>query len=63
MIAFIDTSVVLRFVLEGDIRVHDAFAATATACSELLWIEAMRVVQRHRLNGELSDQTLAEAVS
>lgn len=62
MIAFVDTSVVLRFVLEGDIALHQAFAAPTVACSELLWIEAMRVVQRHRLNGALNDATLAEAV-
>lgn len=62
MIAFVDTSVVLRFVLEGDISLHQAFAATVTACSELLWIESMRVAQRLRLDGGLSDQSLAEAV-
>jgi predicted nucleic acid-binding protein len=61
--AFVDTSVVLRYVLEGDISLHQAFAATVTACSELLWIEAMRVAHRLRLNGVLSDQGLAEAVS
>ena len=63
MIAFVDTSVVLRFVLEGDISLHQAFSATVTACSELLWIESMRVAQRLRLDGSLSDQGLAEAVS
>ena len=63
MITFVDTSVVLRFVLEGDISLHQAFAATVTACSELLWIESMRVAQRLRLDGALSDQALAEAVS
>jgi len=63
VIAFVDTSVVLRFVLEGDISLHQAFAATVTACSELLWIESMRVAQRLRLDGALSDQGLAEAVS
>lgn len=63
MIAFVDTSVVLRFVLEGDISLHQAFSATVAACSELLWIESMRVAQRLRLDGALSDEGLAEAVS
>jgi predicted nucleic acid-binding protein len=63
VIAFVDTSVALRYVLEGDISLHQAFAATVTACSELLWIESMRVVQRLRLDGALSDRTLAEAVA
>jgi predicted nucleic acid-binding protein len=63
LIAFVDTSVVVRFVLEGDISLHQAFAATVTACSELLWIESMRVAQRLRLDGMLNDQDLAEAVS
>ena len=63
MIAFVDTSVVLRFVLEGDISLHHAFAATITACSELVWIESMRVAQRLRLDGRLDDKNLAEAVS
>jgi len=63
LIAFVDTSVVLRFVLEGDISLHHAFAATITACSELVWIESMRVAQRLRLDGRLDDKNLAEAVS
>jgi hypothetical protein len=63
LIAYVDTSVVLRFVLEGDISLHQAFAATVTACSALLWIESMRVAQRLRLDGALSDKNLAEAVS
>jgi hypothetical protein len=63
LISFVDTSVVLRFVLEGDISLHQAFAAPVAACSELLWIESMRVAQRLRLEGALSDQGLAEAVS
>ena len=58
MIAFVDTSVVLRFVLEGDISLHQAFAATVTACSELLRIESMRVAQRLRLDGALSDKDI-----
>jgi hypothetical protein len=61
--AFVDTSVLLRFVLEGDIALHQAFAAPVTACSELLWIESMRATQRLRLDGKLSDNDLAEAVS
>jgi predicted nucleic acid-binding protein len=63
LIAFVDTSVVLRFVLEGDISLHQAFSASVTACSELLWIESMRVAQRLRLDGTLTDKGLAEAVS
>jgi hypothetical protein len=53
---------VLRHVLEGDISLHQAFSAEVTACSELLWIESMRVTQRLRLDGALSDQALAQAV-
>jgi predicted nucleic acid-binding protein len=63
LISFVDTSVVLRFVLEGDIALHQAFAAPVTACSELLWIESMRVAQRLRLDGTLTDEGLSEAVS
>ena len=63
MIAFVDTSVVLRFVLEGDISLHQAFAATVATCSELLRIESMRVARRLRLDGSLDDEGLAEAVS
>jgi hypothetical protein len=62
VIAFVDTSVVLRHVLEGDITLHQAFAAPVAACSELLWIESMRVAQRLRLDGALDDKGLAEAV-
>jgi predicted nucleic acid-binding protein len=63
LVAFVDTSVVLRFVLEGDISLHHAFKVPVTACCELLWIEAMRVAQRLRMDGALTDQGLAEAVS
>ena len=63
MIAYVDTSVVLRFILEGDIAIHHAFEATRTLASELLLIESRRVLERHRLNGELDDEKLAEAVA
>ena len=63
MIAYVDTSVALRFILEGDIAIHNAFEAPRTLASELLLIESRRVLERHRLNGEFDDAKLAEAVA
>jgi predicted nucleic acid-binding protein len=63
VIAFVDTSVVLRYILEGDIALHQAFQTPRVVVSELLRIEARRVLERHRLNSSLDDESLVGAAS
>jgi predicted nucleic acid-binding protein len=63
VIAYVDTSVLLRCILEGDIALHQAFRADRTIASELILIEARRVLERHRMNSALDDEKMAEASS
>lgn len=61
MVAYLDSSVVLRRVLLGEIVIEQAFACPRCVTSELLEIECRRVIQRCRLTGELTDAGLADA--
>ncbi|MCG8477523.1 MAG: PIN domain-containing protein [Spirochaetales bacterium] len=61
MIAYVDTSVVLQFILEGDVALNRAFEFPTTVSSELLEIEAVRTLERLRMQRVLDDQTRAEA--
>ena len=63
MIAYVDTSVLLRCILEGDVALHQAFRVDRTITSELILIEARRVLERHRMNSALDDEKMAEASS
>lgn len=61
MIVYLDTSVVLRIVLRQPVRLA-AFGDWERAfSSELMGIEARRVLDRLRLEGGLDDQGLADA--
>ena len=62
MVAYLDSSVVLRYVLKGDSAIRHALACETILSSELLEIECRRVLQRCRLIGELSDITYVTAV-
>lgn len=62
MVAYLDSSVVLRHILLADPAIHHAFACDRVVTSELLEIECRRVLQRYRLNGELDDDRLVQAV-
>ncbi len=61
MIAYLDTSVVLRHVLEGDKSIQQALMHENLVTSELLWLECCRVLERHRLIGNIDDQNLVLA--
>lgn len=63
MTAYVDTSVLLRCILEGDVALHQAFRVDRTIASELILIEARRVLERHRMNSALDDEKMAEASS
>ncbi len=61
MIVYLDTSVLLRVVLRQPGRLAKFGAWERAYCSELLGVEARRVLDRVRLEGALDDEALAQA--
>ena len=61
MVAYLDSSVVLRHILLGEIAIEHAFVCERVVTSELLEIECRRVLHRYRLNGDLDDEALIAA--
>lgn len=62
MIAYLDSSVVLQWLLQDDPALEQAASADLQGSSELLWIETHRVLERIRLLQQLDDDTLAKAL-
>lgn len=60
MIAFIDTSVALRFVLGQPDRLPEWDSIEQGLASELMEVECRRVLDRLRLQGHLSDEELTK---
>ena len=63
MNCYVDSSVVLRYLLTGDNGLFGIEEFEKTGSSELLFIECIRVLHRYRLNGKLTDQQLQEAIT
>ncbi len=63
MVAYLDSSVVLRHILNGDMAISAAFGHDSVISSELLEIECRRVLHRCRLQGELDDGGLYTAIT
>lgn len=61
MVAYLDSSVVLRHILLGENAIIRALEFPRIVSSELIEIECRRVLHRYRLAGELIDENLAEA--
>jgi PIN domain len=61
VVAYLDSSVVLRHVLRGETAISQALVCGRVVSSELLEIECRRVIQRCRMQGEFDDAGLAEA--
>jgi len=61
MVAYLDSSVVLRYILLGENALLHAQAFPRLVSSELLEIECRRVLLRSRLEGNLDDESLIEA--
>ncbi len=61
MVAYLDSSVLLRHILLGEEPIRHALAFPRVVSSELIEIECRRVLHRCRLAGELDDETLAVA--
>ena len=61
MVAYLDSSVLLRHILLGEEAIRGALKFPRVVSSELLEIECRRVLYRYRLAGELDDETLTVA--
>ena len=61
MVAYLDSSVLLRHILLGEESIRHALAFPRLVSSELIEIECRRVLHRCRLAGELDDAALAVA--
>ena len=61
MKTYVDSSVVLRHILNGDPAFGRAASSEAVGSSDLLAIECQRVLQRERLAGHLDDRQYTEA--
>ena len=59
MVAYLDSSVVLRHILLGEEPIRHALEFPQVVSSELLEIECRRVLHRYRLAGELTDESMA----
>ena len=63
MRVYVDSSVVLRHILNGDPALGAAASASdVVGSSDLLAIECQRVLQRERMAGHLDDRQYSEAV-
>jgi predicted nucleic acid-binding protein len=63
MVAYVDSSVLLRYILAGEVTLRQAQAFPRIVSSELLEIECRRVLLRSRIEGLLDDETLIQAAS
>ena len=61
MIAYLDSSVLLRHILLGEEPIRHALEFPRVVSSELIEIECRRVLHRCRLAGELTDEALTVA--
>jgi predicted nucleic acid-binding protein len=60
---YVDSSVLLRYLLTDDREFERTREFERLGSSELLGIECHRVLQRYRLEGAIGDQQLQEAAS
>jgi predicted nucleic acid-binding protein len=60
MICYVDSSVVLRYLLVHDSAFNRTSQFDSVGSSELLIIECNRVLDRYRLENQISDAELAE---
>lgn len=63
MVAYLDSSLVLRYVIQSETAIQQAIVLGGLFSSELLKIECQRVLHRCRMTGEFDDAALAEAYS
>ncbi len=61
MVGYLDSSVVLRYILLGESAIQHALACENIISSELLEIECRRVFHRYRMDGNIDDDGLLQA--
>ena len=61
MTAYLDSSVVLRYILAGEVTIRHVLDYPRVISSELMEIECRRVIHRVRMQRELSDDGVIEA--
>ena len=61
MVAYLDSSVVLRHIMLGEEPIRHALEFPRVVSSELIEIECRRLLHRYRLAGDLRDEAFAEA--
>jgi predicted nucleic acid-binding protein len=59
---YVDSSVVLRHILNDDSAFRAAVSSDAVGSSDLLAIECQRVLQRERMAGHLDDHQFSDVV-
>ena len=62
MVGYLDSSVLLRYILLGDDGLQKVLESDIVISSELLEIECRRVLHRYRLQGDLDDDSFVEAL-
>jgi hypothetical protein len=62
VVGYLDTSVVLAHILQGESSIRHALECGSVVSSELLEIEARRVIHRCRMEGGLDDGGFVRAV-
>ena len=62
MTAYLDSSVTLRYILAGEITIRHVLEYPRVVSSELMEIECRRVIHRARMQRELSDEGVVEAL-
>jgi hypothetical protein len=62
MVAYIDSSVILRHILLGETAIKHAFACDRAVSSELTEIECRRVLHRYRMDGDVDDEGFLQSV-
>jgi predicted nucleic acid-binding protein len=55
VVAYLDSSVILRHILLGEIAIQHALDCDRVVASELVEIECRRVLHRYRMDGNLND--------
>ena len=62
MTAYLDSSVALRYILAGEVTIRHVLDYPRVISSELLEIECRRVIHRVRMQRELTDDGVVEAL-
>ncbi len=61
MLAYLDSSTLIRYILLGEVSINQAFKADLVCSSILLEVECRRVLHRYRFQGEVNDSALEAA--